>query len=102
MATAAIPSVPIDSSDGTPLAMAFTPVAGLADAEAYTRKLAHEHYENFSVVSMLLPKRLRQDFCNISAFCRTADDLGDETGDPQKSLALLDRFKRMTRDCYEG
>jgi squalene synthase HpnC len=102
MATAAVSTLSIESGEGTPLAMAFTPVAGAAEAEAYTRKLAHEHYENFSVVSMLLPRRLRQDFCNIYAFCRTADDLGDETGDAAKSLELLGRFKEMTRECYDG
>jgi squalene synthase HpnC len=103
MATAAATISSIEHGQGTPLAMAFTPVAGLAEAEAYTRKLAHEHYENFSVVSMLLPKRLRQDFCNIYAFCRTADDLGDETGgDTAKSLEMLGRFKEMTRECYQG
>src|SRR5436305_5713413 len=97
---AATLSPPTDPA--SPLATAFTPVAGLAEAEAYTRKLAHEHYENFSVISALLPKRLRQDFCNIYAFCRTADDLGDETGDRGKSLELLARFKEMTRACYAG
>ena len=53
-------------------------------AEAYTRRLAHTHYENFSVVSMLLPRHLRQDFCNVYAFCRIADDLGDELDDPRR------------------
>ena len=58
-------------------------------AEAATRSLAHSHYENFSVVSVLLPRHLKQDFCNVYAFCRVADDLGDEIGDPTRSLALL-------------
>src|SRR6476646_7295450 len=101
MATA-VSNLSIESGAGTALAMAFTPVGGVADAEAYTRRLAHEHYENFSVISALLPKRLRQDFCNIYAFCWTADDLGDETGDRGKSLELLARFKEMTQACYAG
>ncbi|HWE03488.1 MAG TPA: squalene synthase HpnC [Tepidisphaeraceae bacterium] len=84
------------------VAAAFAPVATLADAEAYTRRLAHTHYENFSVVSVLLPKRLRQDFCNVYAFCRIADDLGDEVGDRQKALEYLADFKSQTRDCYKG
>ena len=41
------------------------------------------------MVSFLLPKRLHQDFYNVYAFCRWADDLGDEIGDPQESLRLL-------------
>jgi hypothetical protein len=68
---------------------AFAPVGGVAEAEAYTRELTRSHYENFSVVSLLLPRRLRQDFCNVYAFCRVADDLGDEVGDREESLRLL-------------
>src|SRR5438874_13471022 len=55
----------------------------------YTRWLATRHYENFHIVSFLLPKRLHQDFYNVYAFCRWADDLGDEIGDTQESLRLL-------------
>lgn len=61
----------------------------LAEAEAYTRWLATSHYENFHVVSFLLPKHLHQDFYNIYAYCRWSDDLGDETGDTAESLRLL-------------
>ena len=68
---------------------ALAAVYTIADAQAYTRWLATHHYENFHVVSFLLPKRLHQDFYNVYAFCRWADDLGDEIGDPQESLRLL-------------
>jgi squalene synthase HpnC len=81
---------------------AFAPVPDLAAAEAYTRRLAHSHYENFSVVTFLLPRHLRQDFCNVYAFCRIADDLGDEVGDPAKATELLDGFKRQLHDAYAG
>jgi squalene synthase HpnC len=60
-----------------------------ADAAAYTRWLATHHYENFHVASILLPRRLHQDFYNIYAYCRWADDLGDEIGDAAESLRLL-------------
>jgi squalene synthase HpnC len=56
---------------------------------AYTKWLATSHYENFHVVSFLLPKRLHQDFYNVYSFCRWADDLGDEIGDTAESLRLL-------------
>jgi len=59
------------------------------EARAYTRWLATHHYENFHVVSLLLPKRLHQDFYNVYSFCRWADDLGDEMGDTGESLRLL-------------
>ena len=56
------------------------PPSGCAvpEAERYTRWLATHHYENFNVVSWLLPVRLRQHFYNVYAYCRWADDLGDE------------------------
>lgn len=74
----------------------------VAEAEAYTRRLTRSHYENFSVVSVLLPKKLRQDFCNVYAFCRTADDLGDEVPDKAQAMSLLGEFKRQTHRCYAG
>lgn len=68
---------------------------GLEESLAYTRWIATGHYENFHVVSFLLPKELHQDFYNVYAFCRWADDLGDEIGDTQESLRLL----AWWRDC---
>ena len=70
------------------------------EAEAYTRRLAGSHYENFSVVTWLLPRRLRGDFANVYAFCRWADDLGDEAGDPDRSLELLAWWRRELAACY--
>ncbi len=81
---------------------AFAPVKDAVAAEAYTRALTHSHYENFSVVSVLLPKRLRRDFCNVYAFCRIADDLGDEVGDKAKALELLGAFREQLLACYAG
>lgn len=71
------------------------------DALAYTRWLATHHYENFHVVSFLLPKRLHQDFYNVYAFCRWADDLGDEIGNPQESLRLLKWWRGELHAMYE-
>ena len=68
----------------------------------YCRRLARRHYENFTVVSWLLPGRLRQHFYNVYAYCRWADDLADEPGDPQRSLALLDWWEKELRECYAG
>jgi len=72
------------------------------EARAYTRWLATHHYENFHVVSFLLPKRLHQDFYNVYAYCRWADDLGDEIGDRGRSLSLLDWWRRELEAMYEG
>jgi len=80
------------------------PPAGcsVADAERYTRWLATHHYENFNVVSWLLPRRLHQHFYNLYAYCRWADDLGDEIPDPGKALSLLNEWGEELRDCYAG
>ena len=105
MGTAATTPAAPPAADHWPLTvrMAFAPPpARPGDAAAFTWQLAHSHYENFSVVTALLPRRLRQDFCNVYAFCRIADDLGDETGDRAVSLRLLDRFRSETRLMYAG
>jgi len=75
---------------------------GLSEASDYTRRLAESQYENFTVVSRLLPRRLRDHFRHIYAFCRWADDLGDETGDTHRSLELLDWWRRELDLCYAG
>jgi squalene synthase HpnC len=72
------------------------------EALAYTRWLAMHHYENFHVVSFLLPKRLHQDFYNVYAYCRWADDLGDEIGDHAESLRLLEWWRQGLDDMYAG
>jgi squalene synthase HpnC len=94
---AAVPPRPPDTIE-----LAFRPGHDLPRALAATRRLATGHYENFSVVSALVPRKLRQDFCNIYAFCRIADDLGDEMGDRNASLRALDRFRRQTERMYTG
>jgi squalene synthase HpnC len=70
----------------------------LSEAEAFTRELATTHYENFHVVSFLLPKHLHQDFYNVYAYCRTADDLADEIEDRDESLRQL-RDWNAQLDC---
>ncbi len=76
--------------------------ASMAEAQAYCRRLAESHYENFSVASWFLPKRLRQHFFNVYAYCRISDDLGDEVGDPKASLWLLDQWEAELDACYHG
>jgi squalene synthase HpnC len=73
-----------------------------AEAHAYTRWLATHHYENFHVVSFLLPKRLHQDFYNVYAYCRWSDDLGDETGNRAESLRLLAWWRTELDAMYQG
>jgi len=72
------------------------------EAERYTHWLATHHYENFHVVSFLLPKHLHQDFYNVYAYCRWADDLGDEIGDTAESLRLLRWWSGELDRMYAG
>jgi squalene synthase HpnC len=72
------------------------------EAEQYTRKLATTHYENFHVVSFLLPKHLHQDFYNVYAYCRSADDLADEISDTAESLKQLNWWRAELDRMYAG
>ena len=75
-------------------------VVSIADARAHCLRLAHAHYENFTVLSWLTPRTLRPHRAAVYAFCRTADDLGDEVeGD---RLALLDRLEEDLDAAFVG
>src|SRR5919204_391562 len=74
----------------------------LEQSRAYCERLARSHYENFSVATWFLPQKLRPHFCSIYAYCRISDDLGDEVGDPQQSLALLNAWEDELNACYAG
>jgi squalene synthase HpnC len=74
----------------------------LEEAREYCARLARTHYENFSVATWFLPKRLRQHFFNVYAYCRISDDLGDEAGDATAALALLDQWQTELDACYDG
>ena len=71
-------------------------------AQKYTKWLATHHYENFNVVSWLLPKELHQHFYNVYAYCRWADDLGDEIPEKDRALELLTWWEKELDKCYEG
>jgi squalene synthase HpnC len=74
----------------------------LAESNLYCEKLAKSHYENFSVATWFLPNHLKQHFYNVYSYCRISDDLGDEVGDAQQSLALLDQWEAELNACYAG
>lgn len=72
-------------------------------ARAYVHELATSHYENFPVLTRLVPSELRDDFAAVYAFCRWSDDLGDETGAGEaaraRSLDLLRQWRAMLDGC---
>ncbi|MCA9021908.1 MAG: squalene synthase HpnC [Planctomycetaceae bacterium] len=75
---------------------------GLQQARDYCRRIALGHYENFPVVSWVLPRDLRPHFFNVYAFCRWADDLGDEVQGTETSLALLAWWRSQLEHCNQA
>jgi squalene synthase HpnC len=68
------------------------------DQTSDTLILAKSHYENFTVVSWLLPRRLRIDVANLYAYCRTVDDIGDEA--EGNRLELLELWENDLQRCF--
>src|SRR5437588_86311 len=79
----------------------FAPVRP-AQAWSYCSRLARSHYENFSVASLLLPRRLLRHFHAVYAYCRWADDLADEAGGGSHALSLLRWWREQLLRCYDG
>jgi squalene synthase HpnC len=74
----------------------------LAAADAYCRALTKTHYENFIVASGLLNGDRRRDLSRVYAFCRTTDDLGDESDSPAAALERLERWETEVRALFSG
>jgi squalene synthase HpnC len=70
--------------------------AALSAAYAACARLAREHYENFPVASLLLPRAMRPHVAAVYAFARTADDFADEgIRTVEERLRLLDEWKAL-------
>jgi len=78
----------------------------VAEGFAYCERMAHAHYENFPVGSLLIPKSKRRHFYSIYAFARTADDFADEEYERGLSesdrLAALDDWGEQLERCEQG
>jgi squalene synthase HpnC len=74
----------------------------LAEAKAWCAELTRTHYENFHVATIFLPRKVRPHFESIYAYCRVADDLGDEVDDPALATRLLDAWGSMVDECYDA
>ena len=62
-----------------------------------------DHYENFPVASILLPRRIRRAVEVIYFFARQADDFADEGDLPNSErLALLDEFRVELKRIEQG
>jgi squalene synthase HpnC len=78
------------------------PPMSLRQAKEYCSRLARSHYENFSVATLLLPRRLTPHFHHVYAYCRWADDLGDETAGGDEAIRLLAWWRHELLQCYGG
>lgn len=74
----------------------------LQAADAYCTMLAQRHYENFSVATKLLPASLRLHLARIYAYCRTTDDLGDESGSRDRARLRLARWRSEVEQMFDG
>lgn len=74
----------------------------LTKARAWCANLTRTHYENFHVATIFLPRRVRPHFESIYAYCRVADDLGDEVADTAVATRLLDAWGSMLDECYDA
>ncbi len=84
---------------------ADAPAPTLEQSRRYVWSLATGHYENFSVLSRLVPAEVRPDFAAIYAYCRWSDDLADETGRDDaaraRSIELLTRWRSQLQACHD-
>jgi squalene synthase HpnC len=74
----------------------------LEEAQVWCRNLATTHYENFHVATFFLPSKVKPHFESIYAYCRVADDLGDEVSDSVVATRLLDTWGAMLEECYDA
>lgn len=66
-------------------------------------KFAKNHYENFPVISFLIPKDLRKHIAIIYWFARTADDIADEGELSQaERLIRLNEFETRLTETLKG
>jgi len=84
------------ATDGSPRTRS-NPVS-LAEAYEHCARIAHSHYENFTVASWLMPRRMRPHMYAIYAYARIADDFADE----QVSLERLDEWEHELDLAYAG
>lgn len=72
----------------------------LSEARVLCDRMARSHYENFTVMSWLLPRAMRPHVAALYAYCRTVDDIGDEA--PGDRLELLDRYEEELDAAFDG
>jgi len=78
------------------------PAPNLERAYAHCERIAREHYENFPVASLLVPRALRPHVCAVYAFARRADDFADEPRFAGRRKARLIAWERRLSAAANG
>lgn len=81
--------------------MPFSP-SEIEAAYAYCAQVARQHYENFPVASLLLPKQMRRHVAAIYAFARQADDFADEASYEGRRAGLLSDWRGKLHAAAAG
>jgi squalene synthase HpnC len=74
----------------------------LSEAREFCRRFTRSHSENFSVATLFLPRRLLPHFYAIYAYCRFADDLGDESASEVEAIQKLAWWRSELLSTYAG
>lgn len=66
-------------------------------------KFTKSHYENFPVISLFIPKKLRKHIAVIYQFARQADDIADEGNiAADDRLKELEKYRKRLRDALSN
>jgi len=69
----------------------------------FCERLARDHYENFPVASLMVPKEKRPHVYAIYSFARIADDYADEPGlTPAERVDSIAVWEEQLIDAYRG
>ena len=75
----------------------------IGEAYSYCEKVTRNHYENFPVASLLIPRAKRRHISAIYAFARGADDFADEGNLPaDERIARLAEWNEHLEEAYAG
>ena len=79
-------------------------VNSVDEAYSFVCNIAKQHYENFVVGSVLVPRKIRKYFFSIYAFARIADDIADElvlSAGVDAANLLLDAYQKLLESIFD-
>lgn len=74
----------------------------LSEAYAYCFKITKNHYENFPVASLAIPRKLRTHVSAVYAFARLADDFADEQEFEGDRMSRLTEWEEELKKAPQG